>query len=128
MTEQDQKLLYIRLGHNIKEAREGSGYKQAAFADLLTLSRASIVNIEKGRQRPSLHLIYQIAILTNTNLQDLLPRMNRKMIDAEQDELKAKWIKKINESSEGDVETSQKLTDFLKDITKTNPNHVPKKS
>lgn len=122
MTEQDQKLLYIQVGIRIKDARENARLKQGSLAEMLHLSRASVVNIEKGRQRPSLHILYQIAIMTNCDLIDLLPALNREMIDAEKNNLKATWVKKISESSKGNVETSQKLTDFVKEITKTDSN------
>jgi transcriptional regulator with XRE-family HTH domain len=80
MLEKDQKLLYIRLGERIKSARENKGFNQLAFATLLGLSRSSVVNIEKGRQRPSIHLLYEISEITKVNfdklIRDLLPPKN----------------------------------------------------
>ena len=73
--------LYRELGRKIREARERSGQKlsQEKLAKRLGISRASIVNIEAGRQHAPLHLLWQIAEILGTDLTFLIPL---KLIDS----------------------------------------------
>jgi transcriptional regulator with XRE-family HTH domain len=73
MTAVERKKFYKFVGEKIKDARKSKGYKQEVFAKSLCLSRVSIVNIEKGRQRPSAHLLYDIAKTLNVELISLYP-------------------------------------------------------
>ena len=68
--------LYQAVGRNIRDARERSVKKlsQEKLAQHLGVSRASIVNIEAGRQHAPLHLLWQIAEALDTELVLLLPR------------------------------------------------------
>lgn len=114
MTENEQKILYINLGLNIKEARVKKGYKQDAFATMLKLSRASIVNIEKGRQRPTIHLLYEICKITNSSLFDLLPK------SISGDELTSTWKDKLQKSLSSDSKSEKNLSNFLVEVTTKN--------
>lgn len=49
---------------------------QKLLGEKIGLSRASIVNIEKGRQKVSLHLLWQIAEIFNIELNQLIPTKN----------------------------------------------------
>ncbi|MBO9682367.1 MAG: helix-turn-helix transcriptional regulator [Flavisolibacter sp.] len=73
MTEEQIRSVYVELGARIKQARENMGFTQDILADQLSLTRASIVNIESGRQRPMLHTIIKISDVLNTSLKELLP-------------------------------------------------------
>src|SRR5690348_8027233 len=73
MTKPAQEKFYQLLGNKIRDARKAAGFKQEAFASYLELSRASVVNIEKGRQHPPLHLISDIAKILNVELCSLIP-------------------------------------------------------
>jgi transcriptional regulator with XRE-family HTH domain len=72
VTDKEKLRFYSAIGENIKKAREDAGIKQAAFGTMLGLSRASIVNIEKGRQHPPLHLLWDMTKKLKINLPDLL--------------------------------------------------------
>jgi DNA-binding XRE family transcriptional regulator len=124
MTEQIQAQLYLDLGNRIRKARTRAGFKQGTFAQMLGVSRASVVNIEKGRQRPPLHYIYEVAKLTGEELFELLP--SRPPADTE---LKRTWEKKISMSTMGDTVSRLKLTNFMKEVTqKIESNEIiPKK-
>lgn len=111
MTEQEQKSLYTAIGLKIKEFRQNRGFNQEAFAQLLNLTRASIVNIEQGRQRVTIHLIYDICKITNTNITDILPELQK------EEELLPMWKKRIENAAEGDIIREKKLTDFLIEFT-----------
>lgn len=115
MIEQEQKSLYIAIGLKIKELRLRKGLNQEQFAKLLNLTRASIVNIEQGRQRVSVHLLYDICKITNAIISDILPELP-------ENELSPVWKKKIENAPLGDKIRDQKLTDFLIKITSEKQN------
>lgn len=68
--------LYEEVGSRIRAARErhSSKVSQASLAKKLGVSRASIVNIEAGRQRAPLTLLWRIAVALDTELAMLIPR------------------------------------------------------
>ena len=57
----DRRLLYRLLGERIQRARFENRKSQRVLAEELGMSRTSMVNIEKGRQHTSLHVLWQIA-------------------------------------------------------------------
>ncbi|WPV67511.1 helix-turn-helix transcriptional regulator [Chitinophaga sp. LS1] len=73
MTPLDSNGLYTQLGQRIRNAREKVGMSQEVLAEQLSLTRASIVNIENGKQRPMLHTLLSICDILKTNLKVLLP-------------------------------------------------------
>lgn len=101
--------LYISLGERIREERQKAKLKQTKFADLLGISRASLVNIEKGRQRAPLHVIYEIARLLKLSITDLLPTY-----DFQDKDIDESIQKEIEKKSAGKEELQQKLLDFVK--------------
>jgi transcriptional regulator with XRE-family HTH domain len=64
---------YQSIGLLIKEAREVNEITQELLASQLGLSRASIINLEKGRHRISLHLLIEIADFLQVNYTTLIP-------------------------------------------------------
>jgi DNA-binding XRE family transcriptional regulator len=73
MTQIEHKEFYDNMGSRIREARLKAEISQDVLAQHLGLTRASIVNIEKGRQRPMIHTLFQIAEAVKVNLTDLIP-------------------------------------------------------
>lgn len=73
MIEIDVERLYKIVGAKIREKRETDGVSQNLLGDEVELLRTSISNIEAGRQRPPLHLLYQLCIALNLELSDVLP-------------------------------------------------------
>lgn len=69
-----QNRIYKFVGDNIRLHRGLAKLTQDELAARVGLSRASIVNIEKARQQPSLHLLIEIAECLNIDLHDLIPR------------------------------------------------------
>ena len=67
--------LYAAVGDRIRTARERQPTKmsQAALAGRPGVSRASVVNIEAGRQHAPLSLLWQIAKQLDTELTTLIP-------------------------------------------------------
>lgn len=107
MTEQEKESFYTEIGNNIKNARERANLKQEAFAKLIGLSRVSVVNIERGKQNPPLHILWDISKALKITLHDLLPNYNfheAELGDEVDSHLEEKIIKsmkatKINEES-----------------------------
>lgn len=65
--------LYVDIGRNIKAARQISKLSQAELAEKLNLKRTSVTNIENGKQRLPLHLLYEICNLLNMDITKILP-------------------------------------------------------
>ncbi|MBN8857005.1 MAG: helix-turn-helix transcriptional regulator [Sphingobacteriales bacterium] len=68
-----EQAFYIKLGNNIRDHRLKAGISQEVLGDQLSLTRSSIVNIEKGRQRPLTHTLVEIAQTLRVPLLELLP-------------------------------------------------------
>ena len=71
----NEATLYELIGRKIRQkriAKEGK-ISQEKLAELLSMSRASIVNIEAGRQRPPVHILWKIAEIFNIELSEVIP-------------------------------------------------------
>lgn len=65
--------LYKRIGATIKVQRRALGLTQHELAMRLGISRASLANIETGRQRILVHQLYELAQQLKIGIQRLLP-------------------------------------------------------
>lgn len=66
--------LYSLFGKRVADARDRAGYTQLQLAEKIGLSRASVANIEAGRQRIVLHQALEIAeALGISSIGELLP-------------------------------------------------------
>jgi transcriptional regulator with XRE-family HTH domain len=73
MTQAERTRLYLLLGKRILQLRTENKFSQEELGKRTHLSRASIVNIEKGRQHPPLHILWEIADCFGVQICDLLP-------------------------------------------------------
>lgn len=64
---------YIQIGKRIKKERTISGLRQEELGKKVGISRVSIVNIEKGKQMPAVHVIWKIAFALDTTVDRLFP-------------------------------------------------------
>jgi DNA-binding XRE family transcriptional regulator len=71
-----EKLIYKNLGETVRKLRKIARMKQQELADRVHLSRVSIVNIEKGRHHPQLHVLYDLAAALGCKPSDLLLPIN----------------------------------------------------
>lgn len=110
MTANDRNRFYAILGDKIRSARIKAGLKQEAFADLLKLSRASIVNIEKGRQHTPIHALWDIAKILGIGVTELLPQFSHS--EKVKPELKKLAIKELK----GDSLSQEKIIGFLSEV------------
>ena len=69
----DRDDIYWQIGLRIRRAREGHGITQDALATWADLTRASIANIEAGRQRVTIHALFKMAGGLNVSMSELLP-------------------------------------------------------
>ena len=72
----DESVIYAALGDLVRQHREKQGLSQGALSKRVGLSRASVANIEKGRQRIPLHHLYRLAQALGVNAHTLLPDLN----------------------------------------------------
>ncbi|MFA5030331.1 MAG: helix-turn-helix transcriptional regulator [Patescibacteria group bacterium] len=98
MKPQQKELFYKKLGENIAKARSETKVTQAELAEKTGLSRTTITNIERGRQKPSFLAVQLIAEKLGKNLDKLKPTPD-KFID-------------IQEASEQLIENSIKGQDY----------------
>jgi len=109
---EEERDFYLAIGKNIKLFRERSNFKQDAFAQLLGLSRASIVNIEKGRQNPSLFLIWKMSKIFDISIEKLCG-LTDTLDSPTVGRLSPNIEKRLNEIIEPDIK--MKLTKFFVD-------------
>ena len=67
---------YFEIGQRIQQARKNGSrtlITQKELGDIVGLTRTSITNVEKGRQKLSIHMLYEIADALMVNVNDLLP-------------------------------------------------------
>jgi transcriptional regulator with XRE-family HTH domain len=66
--------IYIEIGRLIRQERRKAGLTQEQLAAGLEMSRTSVVNIERGRQRVLVHILYDIAEVLDCLPGDLAPK------------------------------------------------------
>jgi transcriptional regulator with XRE-family HTH domain len=69
--------LYTDVGSRIRDQRQRRKVSQETLADLVGLTRTSIVNIEKGRHQVLLHTLLQIAEALDTKPTRLIPDLSK---------------------------------------------------
>lgn len=93
--------LYKELGRLVRQHRERLGMTQDALAQSIELSRASVANIETGRQKIPLHQLYRLARALKVEAGTLLPRATRPVLGTLDRSISASLI--LNEREEADV-------------------------
>lgn len=109
MIKSEQNKFYLILGNRIREARIKATLTQETFANFVKLSRASVVNIEKGRQHPPIHLLWDIAKVLNIQVNDLLPQFEIG------EKVNPQW-KKIIAKESTDKDSKAKIFNFIEEI------------
>jgi transcriptional regulator with XRE-family HTH domain len=66
--------IYRIFGHRLRDLREGRGISQQELGELSGLTRASIANVESGRQRVLLHQVLRFAQALRVDLDTLVPQ------------------------------------------------------
>lgn len=110
---EEQYFLYELIGNQIKIFRKKSRFSQEQLASKLNLSRTSIVNIEKGRQHISIHLLIDTSRILNAPLSTFLS--DEMLKDFNNATTLTRIKKKISTSDEIDHE---KIMAFIKQTIK----------
>lgn len=69
--------LYRQLGERIRQQRMAVNMTQEELATSIGMLRTSIVNIEAGRQKPPLHVIYQICHQLGIEPNTVMPTLDQ---------------------------------------------------
>jgi transcriptional regulator with XRE-family HTH domain len=111
----DESALYELVGSSIRAARGRHSPKmsQIALAKKVRMTRASIVNIEAGRQRPPLHLLWNIAEALGVEPAQLLPRRVDLDEVTQPVRLDKAAVAMIEDAANGDPHTKRLLTRFV---------------
>jgi len=109
----DSGLLYVLIGQKIRQTREAKGLSQQKVANRLGLSRASVVNIEAGRQKTPVHVLWEIALILDTEIQIFLPIQRDLIQNEEVSVLDDEAIRVIEEAASDDLQTRRKLESFI---------------
>jgi transcriptional regulator with XRE-family HTH domain len=73
-----EALFYLELGKRVRKARKRLDLTQDDLANLLSLNRTSITNIEKGKQRLLAHTLVEVANYLKIPVSELLPEIPQK--------------------------------------------------
>ena len=71
---ENEQDFYRDVGRRVRDARKKSGMTQHSLASKVSLSRASITNLEMGRQKLMLHTLVDIASELHVAPDDLIPK------------------------------------------------------
>lgn len=69
----DDTLLYRIIGERLKQRRLEANVTQAQLAEAAGVLRTSITNIEAGRQKPPLHLLYKMCMALDMEVSSVIP-------------------------------------------------------
>jgi DNA-binding XRE family transcriptional regulator len=115
MDDSDEEALYRAVGERIRTARERQPARlsQAKLAKQLEISRASIVNIEAGRQHAPLYLLWKIARHLDVELLSLIPSTADLAVTPSTAILDDEMREKLKMYTNGDAATESALSSFI---------------
>lgn len=105
--------VYADVGGRISRARRAASISQDKLAKRVQVTRTSIVNIEAGRQRAPLHLLWQIAAVLEVEVADLIPTRADLAADRTPLQLDATVVALIEQAAADDPGTKRLLEDFI---------------
>ncbi|BBI34954.1 helix-turn-helix domain-containing protein [Cohnella abietis] len=81
-----EDLIYAEIGRRIREERDKKGWTQQELSDKTEFTRSSIANIESGRQKIQVHVLFVFATIFNINPVELLPQADALIKNEKDDE------------------------------------------
>ncbi|HYW30162.1 MAG TPA: helix-turn-helix transcriptional regulator [Gemmatimonas sp.] len=106
------------IGERIAGARGHLGLSQAKLALAAGVSRVSIVNIERGRQRAPMHLLWSIASALQREVTEFIPHRDELQARLAQPHLSPAIMAQIARAAKDDPTTLRYLTDFVQRETR----------
>jgi DNA-binding XRE family transcriptional regulator len=121
--------LYTAVGRKIRSARDRSTPRlsQDNLAKRLGISRASIVNIEAGRQHAPLDLLWKIAQILELELTMLIPQHAELLAIDNVVELNDRMRKQIEVEASGSATLKKSLTTIVGRLLTTIETDQPRK-
>lgn len=121
--------LYTAVGRKIRSARDRSTPRlsQDNLAKRLGISRASIVNIEAGRQHAPLDLLWNIAQILELELTMLIPQRAELLAIDDVVELNDRMRKQIEVEASGSPSLKKSLTTIVGRLLTTIETDQPRK-
>ena len=107
----DPDAFYASLGRRIQDLRKAHGLTQEQLGSRIvpTVTRASIANIEAGKQGVLTHTLVQLALALATTPQDLLPRELGDEDPSLRDRVQTELAKKLSVPAEKSRRLTEKL-------------------
>ena len=108
---QNRQKLYEAVGRRVREARKAAKLTQESLASRVSLTRTSVTNIEKGRQKLLLHTLFDLASVMKVPVNQLIPEseprqqvqieatMNIHLSEAERDWILSEVSKPSNQAN-----------------------------
>jgi transcriptional regulator with XRE-family HTH domain len=112
----DIDALYQLVGMKIRNAREEAGISQTKLAKALGMSRASVVNIEAGRQRAPLHILWQVAEKLGIELVSFIPQQSEYEEEKNTILLKPEFATIIEEAVCGDPAAKRDILAYISTV------------
>ena len=75
--------VYEIVGRNLSQIRQRQGLNQTELASRIKMTRASVSQIEKGKQRVSIEVLYKMAEALEVSVHDILPPLADTDVDAD---------------------------------------------
>jgi len=105
--------LYADVGARIARERKAAGMSQNRLAEQIRVTRASIVNIEAGRQRAPLHVLWQIASALEIEVFALIPSRDDAMASKKPLQLDSDVVALIERATADDPRKHRQIADFI---------------
>lgn len=118
LDKEQQTVFYEKLGENIKDARRRQNINQEELGEKLGMSRVSIVNIETGKQRLPLHVLWDISDILNIKLEELIPAILDRQNQATDHSIDPAILNKIRKETEDNTDSSEKVINYLLTLMK----------
>ena len=113
MITRDSDKFYKQVGELIRDERIKRGRSQEDLAKYLDLTRMSVINLEKGRHRPSIYQLLLTAEYFDLEYSKLIPIISETPIESKKTKLSDLKNMVFDQENAG-KETKNAVLDFLK--------------
>lgn len=109
--------LYHEIGQRIARARNAAGLSQEKLASRIRVTRTSVVNIEHGRQRAPIWLLWRISDTLGLEIGVFLPLKRELAERGAPVHLDGKIVAQIEAAAANDPATKRRLLEFIQKAT-----------